>query len=356
MLRRIGASRIGVDQPLFVVAELGLNHGGSLDRALALVDGAADAGASAIKLQTLVADRLVTASAPPPRHLGGSSVASLPDFFRQFELDESQHRAIVGRARARGLCVLSTPLSEEAVDLLEAIGIDGYKIASGDLTYAPLIERAAQSGRPLILSTGMSELDEVAAAIGVASNAGAVDLALLQCVSCYPVPPGQQNLRAIQELARAFGLPVGLSDHSRDPLAAALAVALGATIYEKHLVLTRDDDAVDAAVSATPEELAAIIGLAERARQALGDGRKICLPIERVNRVPSRRSLRAARALRPGDVIGRDDIVALRPGDGLETIHWPRLAGAAVRRPIGRHERFLAEDLPEAPRKASHVA
>ena len=211
MLREIAGKKVGEDHPLFVIAELGLNHGGAVDRALALVDAAARSGASAIKLQTLSADRLVSRSAPPPEHLlGRGRHRSLTDVFRELELDEAAHRAVVGRARDHGLAVISTPLYLEAVDLLESIGVDAYKIASGDLTWASLIERAARTGKPLILSTGMSTIDEVAVAIGHAVAAGNRDVALLHCVSCYPVPAGSENLRAVQTLARAFGVPVGL--------------------------------------------------------------------------------------------------------------------------------------------------
>ncbi len=352
----IGGRAIGERHPLFVIAELGLNHSGSVERALALVDAAAAAGAAAVKLQTLSADRLIGEAAPAPQHLADEERAgSLADFFRRFELDEAGHRAVVRRAREHGLAVLSTPLYEDAVDLLESIGVDGYKIASGDLTYTALIERAARTGKPLILSTGMSELDEVAAAVGHAIAAGARDLALLHCVSCYPVPAGCENLRAIQTLATTFAVPVGLSDHGCEPHTAAVAVALGASLYEKHLVLSAEDDAVDAAVSATPAELAAIVASAEWARLSLGHGRKSCLPIEQTNRVPSRRSLYAARALAPGAVVGADDVVALRPGDGLAPHYLTELVGTTVNRPIARHESFRVEDLSGTRPKVLHV-
>jgi sialic acid synthase SpsE len=201
----------------------------------------------------------------------------------------------------------------------------------------------------------MSSLDEIGQAVAHAVSAGCRDLALLHCVSCYPVPHGSENLRAIQTLAREFGLPVGLSDHGREPVAAAIVVALGGSIYEKHLVMADDEAAVDRAVSATPTDLAAIIATAERTRQSLGDGVKACLPAEQPNRVPSRRSLRAARDLPLDHVIGPDDIVALRPSDGLEPMHLAELIGTVLQRPLRRHDPFLAEDVQEALRQISHV-
>lgn len=353
---RIADHRIGSAEPLFVVAEIGLNHDGSVDRALALVDAAAAASASAIKLQVLTPGCLVSECAPPPQHLAGpGGPTTLVEFFHRFTLDNDAYRAIVERARSLGLAVVATPLSEDAVDLLETLDVDAYKIASGDLTHASLIECAGRTGRPLIISTGMSNLDEIATAVEHARAAGVRDLALLHCVSCYPVPAGHENIRAMQELAGAFNVPVGLSDHGRDPVSVPVAVALGATIYERHIMLAGQPDAVDAAVSSTPEELADVVHIAERARLALGDGHKRCLPIESVNRIASRRRLCAARPLHEGDIIGSNDIVALRPGDGVDSIYRSTLVGRVVARPIGRHEPFIAEDLQGLTGKASYA-
>ncbi|MDE3131261.1 MAG: N-acetylneuraminate synthase family protein, partial [Acidobacteriota bacterium] len=226
----IGGRLIGTDRELFLIAELGLNHGGSVDHALALVDAVAAAGASAVKLQTLTPNGLVAPSCPAPQHVNAESLAA---FFAGFELDEEAHRAIAARARRHGLAFMSTPLSLDAVDLLERVGVDAYKIASGDITCLPLLERVAQTGKPIVLSTGMSDLAEVADAVVHVRTAGAKDLALLHCVSAYPVPSGSEHLRAIDTLASAFAVPVGLSDHTTEPLAAALAVSLGASLYER---------------------------------------------------------------------------------------------------------------------------
>ncbi|HEY3381269.1 MAG TPA: N-acetylneuraminate synthase family protein [Vicinamibacterales bacterium] len=351
MCIEIGARHVGPAEPLFVIAELGINHRGSLQTALDLLDAAADAGASAVKLQTIEADRLVAESCPAPAHV---AARSLREFFRQFELDEAAHRAIAERARVRGVAMMSTPFSEEAVDLLDRIGCDALKIASGDLTHTRLIERAARTGRPLILSTGMSDLHDVAAAVGCARSAGARQIGLLHCVSAYPVPAGSENLRAIAELARVFAVPVGLSDHTTEPLAAALAVALGASIYERHFVLDEANCGADAAVSSTPTELCRIIVEAERARRALGHGRKICLPAEAVNVEASRRSLYALRDLEVGDVVGPEDFTALRPASGLAADRWRELVGVRLVRRVGSGGPFLDTDI-EAQREKGHV-
>jgi N,N'-diacetyllegionaminate synthase len=342
MCIEIGARRIGPSEPLFVIAELGLNHGGSLDAALALVDAAARSGASAVKLQTIEADRLVAESCPAPAHV---AVASLREFFRQFQLDERAHVAVAGRARSHGMAFMSTPFDEASVDMLDRIGCDAIKIASGDITHRHLIERAARTGRPMVISTGMSDLKNVADAVAWARAAGAAQVALLHCVSAYPAPAGSENLGAIAELARVFQVPVGLSDHTTEPMAVSLAVALGAAIYERHFVLDAESAGVDAAVSATPADLSRIIQTAARARLALGHGRKACLPAEAVNLRASRRSLYAWRTLAAGDVVTEDSVIALRPADGLDASRWSDLVGARLVREVRAGAVFLDSDL-----------
>jgi sialic acid synthase SpsE len=331
----IDGRRVSRAVPPFVIAEIGLNHGGSADRALALVDAAARAGAHAVKLQSLEAAALVAPACPAPAHVEADS---LVDFFARFELDEAAHHAVVARARALGLRVLSTPLSEPAVDMLERADVDGYKIASGDLTWDALIARCAATRKPLIISTGMASLADVEHAVVVARRAGATDLALLHCVSAYPVPRGSENLQALGTLAGTFDVPVGLSDHATDAFALPLAVALGAAVYERHLILERDGSSIDEAVSSTPDELAAAIAAARRAWDALGSGQKACLRAEAPNLVPSRRSLCAARDLPAGTTLRRADLVALRPATGLAPSSLPLIEGLVLSRALVRGE------------------
>jgi sialic acid synthase SpsE len=338
----IDGRAVGTAAPLFVMAEIGLNHGGSVDRAIALVDAAADAGADAVKFQTLFARDLIAPGCPAPAHV---STASLAEFFATFELDEEAHARLAARARARGLKVVATPFSLAAVAMLEHVGIDAYKIASGDLTWDQLITRCAATGKPLIVSTGLASLDEVGRALSVARSGAARSVALLHCVSAYPVPRGHENLRAIATLARAFGVPVGLSDHADDTFAVPMAVALGASIYERHLVLPDDGGAIDRAVSSTPSEFAATVAAARRAQTALGHGRKECLPSEAVNRAPSRRALCAARDLQTGHVLSVEDLIALRPGLGIPPGHMPGLIGLRLLRPVARGAALRYDDL-----------
>lgn len=342
MLHEIAGRRIGHRAPVFVIAEIGLNHSGSLARALEMVDAAAWAGASAIKLQTLAASELVAESCPAPVHVQASS---LRDFFAAFELDADAHRAIVGRARERGLAVMATPFSERLVDLLVGIGVDALKIASGDLTYDGLIQRAAATRRPLVISTGMSSLFEVGRALEVAESAGARDIGVLHCVSAYPTPVESQNLRAIATLEQALGLPVGLSDHGTGQAAAIAAVALGACLYERHLVLDADREAIDRAVSSTPEELKALIDVMEQTRIALGDGRKTCQAAERPNVGPSRRGLYATRALKAGRRIEIADVAVLRPATALAPSRLGDLVGSILDRDITAGDAFAPTDV-----------
>jgi sialic acid synthase SpsE len=344
MRMMIGNHRVGADAPLFVIAEIGLNHGGSPDEALALVDAAARAGASAVKLQSLRGVTLVAASCPPPAHVESTSLRS---FFGQFELDEAAHAAVAKRAHSLGMAFMSTPFDEDAVAMLSRVGCDALKIASGDITHLHLIERAAATGLPLVLSTGMSTIEEVHRAVSTARGAGATAIAVLHCVSAYPIPAASENLGAIAALARSLGLPVGLSDHGTHEDDVVAAVALGAVIYERHLIPRDGSDAIDAAVSSTPAALASRVRAAARVRAALGTGSKTCVPAEAVNRTASRRALYATRSLAPGDRVGEADVVALRPATGLDAARWNDLVGVRLTRSVPAGEPFQESDVAE---------
>jgi sialic acid synthase SpsE len=247
----LGDCGVGERQPLFVIAELGLNHGGSIDRALEMVDAAAAAGASAVKLQTFKAEDLVAASCPAPVHV---TADSLRDFFREFELDRDAHIEVARRARLHGLAFMSTPFSIAAVNMLDEIGVDGFKIASGDLTFDSLIARCARTELPLFMSTGMATLAETAHAVALARGSGArgsgVDALrlVLSGAERQPEPARHPDARP------GVRTTVGLSDHASSIAALPVAVTLGATIYERHLMLP-GDDCIDAAVSSTPHSL-----------------------------------------------------------------------------------------------------
>jgi N-acetylneuraminate synthase/N,N'-diacetyllegionaminate synthase len=346
---QIGARAVGGDAPLFVIAEIGLNHDGDPARALALVDAAAGAGASAVKLQSLRAETLVA----PPATAGDAALAhvaapSLREIFARYELDEAAHGAVAAQARARGVAFISSPFDEAAVDMLVRLDADALKIASGDITHHRLIARAAATGRPLILSTGLSTLDEVAAAVTCAREGGARALALLHCVSAYPTPADQQNLAALRTLATVFGLPVGLSDHTIDGAGLAAAVALGACIYERHVKASESDPVIDAAVSSSPAALARLIAVAAATQAMLGTGVRAPQAAEAANRQGSRRGLYAARDLAAGIELTDADVVALRPETAVSAGRWRELVGTRTRRALEAFEPFTPADLGAA--------
>jgi sialic acid synthase SpsE len=335
----IRGRRVAETMPPYVIAEIGLNHGGDARAALSLVEEAAAAGADAVKLQVVTASALVSPLCPAPAHVASHSMV---EFFEAFELDEADYRAVVLRARQLNLAVVATPLSLDAVDLVERLGVDAIKIASGDITFDALVARAAATGKPIVLSTGMSTTADARHALRLARLAGARDVALLHCVSAYPVPRGSENLRAIRTLSAWCDVPVGLSDHGDDAFALPLAVALGASLYERHLMRAGDASAVDAAVSSTPDELASAIAAGRRAWEAMGTGRKACLAAESANLVPSRRSLCAARDLPAGTVLIAADLVALRPATGLSPSSLAALCGQRLIRAAAAGEPLTA--------------
>jgi sialic acid synthase SpsE len=252
---------------------------------------------------------------------------------------------------------MSTPFDLDAVDLLMRVGVDAFKIASGDLTYVSLIRRAAATGKPLVISSGMSSLEEVLAAVRWAREAGAAEIAVLHCVSSYPAPSDSENLAAVRTLSETLDVPVGLSDHGTTPEAAAIAVALGGCIYERHFVGAAESDAIDRAVSSTPRELAAVFASAERTRRALGDGMKICQAAEAGNQHASRRGLYARRGIRRGQTIREDDLVALRPADGIPAEAVDAIVGATAVRDIAVEAAVHWDDLvsEDAGRRARAV-
>lgn len=338
---RIAGRSIGAEAPMFVIAELGLNHNGDRDLALQLVDAAASAGASAVKLQAFRADRLV---AEQPSALAHVDSTSLRDLFRSFELETEACRDVITRARSHGLAVVATAFDEDMVRECVALGVDALKIASGDLTHVALIEAAARTGLPVLLSTGMSDDVDVSNALDWAVGAGARVVAVMHCVSAYPTPDDQQNLRAIQTLARTCRLPVGLSDHGMGRDAAIIACALGATVYERHFHLP-GTNAIDAPVSSSPDQLREIVESVARTRRALGDGRRHPAPAEVPNIHASRRGLYATRTLRAGHIVTEQDVCALRPAAGLGAQFHRSLLGCRITRAIDAGAPFESRDL-----------
>ncbi|MEA3210623.1 MAG: N,N-diacetyllegionaminate synthase [Chthoniobacter sp.] len=329
----IAGRQIGLGHPCFVIAEAGVNHNGSLDLARRLIDAAADAGADAVKFQTFQAEQLVTADAPKAIYQQQTTDADESQFtmLKRLELDAPAHHELMAHTAARGLIFLSTPFDEPSADLLEALDLPAFKIPSGEITNFPLLEHVARKRRPIILSTGMSTLAEVEAAVAAIRGAGDGGLALLHCVSCYPTAPIDANLRAMQTMTAAFPVPVGFSDHTLGTEVALAAVALGAQIIEKHLTLDRSLPGPDHAASLEPAEFKALLRGIRNVETALGHGRKEPALSEANTAAVARKSLIAARDLPAGEVLDATAIAIKRPGTGLAPARRGELVGRKTR-------------------------
>lgn len=342
---------------VFIIAEAGVNHDGRLDRAIALVDAAASAGADAVKFQTFKADALASASAPRAAYQDrntGDGETHL-EMLRRLELSEDNHHLLQRHCRDKGIAFLSTPFDLGSLAfLVEGLGLDTIKLGSGELTNGPLLRAAARTGGKIILSTGMATLDEVRQALAMLAFAydreepptqdglrhalagGTAMLAdkvtLLHCTTEYPSPFVDVNLRAMATLTQAFGLSVGFSDHTDGIAMATAAVALGACMIEKHLTLDRTLPGPDHKASLEPPDFARMVAAVRQVEVALGDGTKQPAPSERANMVVARKSLVAARPIRCGELLTADNLAVMRPGNGASPMtYWDRLGQPADR-------------------------
>lgn len=328
----------------FIIAEAGVNHNGRLDLALTLVDAAAAAGADAVKFQTFRAEDLaVPGAATAAYQQGNTGQTDQLAMLRALELGDAEFARVAARCRERGIEFMSTPFSEQAVDALVALGVRRLKIPSGEITNRPLLAKAAASGLPLLVSTGMATLDEVAQAIAWIEAAWAharrpaaapgIDgpLLVMHCTSAYPAPDTTLNLRAIATLATATGLPVGYSDHSVDNLAAVAAVAVGAVAVERHITLDRALPGPDHAASSEPADFAALVAQLRRLPAMLGDGVKAPRPEELEVRAVARRSVVLGADLPAGAVLERDQLVLRRPASGIPAAELDAVVGRRLR-------------------------
>lgn len=317
-----------------------MNHNGDIELARHLIDAAVEAGADAVKFQTFKAGRVADPMAPKAEYqLRATNPAeSQLDMLRRLELAPGAVRELQRHCRQRGIFFMSTPFDEESVDLLEELNVPAYKIGSGEITNLPLLEYIARKGRPVILSTGMSYLNEVDRAVRAIRDTGNNQLVLLHCVSNYPADPADANLLAMQSLAVAFQLPVGYSDHTPGVESALAAVALGACILEKHFTLDKGLPGPDQQASLEPPEFKQMIRSVRQVEQALGDGVKRPRTSEMSMRDVARRSIAAAADIKPGETIRREMLTARRPATGIEPTLIDLLVGrkSAVLIPAGR--------------------
>ena len=335
----IAGRKVGPGREPFVICELSGNHNGSLERALTMIDAAADTGCDAIKIQTYTADTItMNVDRPEFRIHGGLwDGRSLYELYQEAQTPYEWHAALFERARARGVILFSSPFDETAVDLLAGLDAPAYKIASFEAVDLPLIRYAAAKGRPLIISTGMANLAEIEAARDAAVAGGASGVVLLHCVSSYPATFEDANVRTVADMAQRFDCPVGLSDHTPGSAASVAAIAMGACVIEKHFTLARSDGGPDAAFSLEPAEFAALVADCKNAWRALGRAHYDLLGSERANR-QFRRSLYVSADVAAGEPLSRANVRSVRPGNGLAPGELDKVLGRPAARDLKRGE------------------
>lgn len=352
-------------KPCFIIAEAGVNHNGSVDLAHRLVDAAADAGVDAVKFQTFRAEKLASAAAPKAAYQAretGKSQSQL-EMLRALELSESAHRELLQHCAERGIEFMSSPFDMDSLAFLVSLGVRQVKLGSGELTNAPMLLAVAETGLPLILSTGMSTLAEVEAALGVlafgymrgetrpsrqefsaawASIAGRTavreKVTLLHCTTEYPAPGDQINLRAMLTLNSAFDITCGYSDHTDGIVVSTAAVALGASVIEKHFTLDRSLPGPDHKASLEPETMRLLVAGVREVEAAMGDGVKVPVAVELPNRLVARKSLVAARDIREGEIFSTENMTLKRPGGGVSPMDYWEWLGRSARRSFAKDE------------------
>jgi sialic acid synthase SpsE len=332
---RIAQKIVGNSRPTFVVAEAGLNHNGSVEVGKELIRRAADVGADAVKFQSYHTDDFV------------SRKSEYHQLFKSLELSETDFAQLKNFADDCHIIFLSTPLDLRYVEILEKIGIPAFKIASGDLTFTPLLKAVATTGRPVILSTGASTIGEIYEAVSVLRENGCRDLVLLHCLSSYPAPLEEINLRAISTLRDIFDVPTGYSDHSSGIVVPVAAVALGASLIEKHFTLDKTMSGPDHALSAEPEEFKRMVEAVRAIEKALGDGCKKAMRSEQETRLEGRRSIVSKSLMKRGDQLDASKMSYKRPASGLQPSYAALIAGKRVKTNKNEDDAIVWSDLLE---------
>ena len=335
----IAGREIGLGHAPYVICELSGNHNGSLDRALEMIDAAAATGADAIKIQTYTPDTMtIDHDGPDFRITGGLwDGRTLYDLYKEAHTPFEWHGALFSRARELGVTIFSTPFDESAADLLENLGVPAYKIASFEVIDLPLIAHVARKGKPMIISTGMANREEIGEAVATARENGCAEIALLHCVSAYPAPIDEANVQTVPHLAEIFGCVTGLSDHTEGSAAAVASIALGGAVIEKHFTLARGDGGPDAAFSMEPPEFAALVADCKNAWRSLGAPGFDLLDSERGS-IAFRRSLYVVVDIAEGEELTAHNIRSIRPGHGMAPKHLPDVLGRVARRTLKRGE------------------
>lgn len=343
----INNNRIGFPNPCFIIAEAGVNHNGNFDLAIKLIDEAFLAGANAIKFQTFQAEKIVSSLAKKAQYQERSTgdVGTQLEMIKKFELSFSEFLALSNYCCEKGIIFLSTPFEEESADFLDSLGMPAFKMASGELTNLPFQAHVARKGKPMIVSTGMSNLDEIALAIKTIQSNGNPPVVLLHCTSNYPTPPEEANLNAMKTIRDRFNLLVGYSDHTEGIEIPIAAVSMGACVIEKHFTLDKKLPGPDHKASLEPTELRQMVTSIRKIEQALGDGVKKPTASEMEVASVARKSLFVKHDLITNHQIQMDDLISLRPGTGISPINIDKVIGRKVNKSLEAGTMLKEEDL-----------
>ncbi|MEL7188805.1 MAG: pseudaminic acid synthase [Pseudomonadota bacterium] len=342
----IDGQKIGPGHEPYVICEMSGNHNGSLERAIILLEAAAATGADAIKMQSYTADTITIDHDGPDFTVEGGlwDGRTLYDLYGEAQTPFEWHEPLFKRARELGVTLFSSPFDESAVDLLEELGAPAYKIASFEAVDLPLVAYVASKGKPMIISTGMANLDEIGEAVATARENGCEELVLLHCISSYPAPDDQSNVRTVPDLADRFGVVSGLSDHTFGSAVAVSSIALGGCVVEKHFTLRRADGGPDSAFSLEPDEFKTLVADCKRAWRSLGKATYDLQGSESAS-VQFRRSLYVVEDIQAGASLTRDNVRSIRPGQGLAPKHLPEVLGKTAARDLKRGEPLLWDAL-----------
>jgi N-acetylneuraminate synthase len=334
---QIGDTLIGKNHKPFIIAEMSGNHNQSLERALEIVDAAAEAGAHALKLQTYTADTMTINSNNDLFYIDDESSlwkgSNLYDLYKKAYTPWEWHKPLFDRAKEKGMMAFSTPFDDSAVDFLEELGVPAYKVASFENNDLPLLKKIASTGKPVIMSTGVATLSMIEDAVNTLKESGCKDLVLLKCTSTYPASPETTNLATIPHMAQMFDCHVGLSDHTMGIGAPIAAIALGARVVEKHFTLRRSDGGVDSTFSIEPHELKSLVVESERAFLATGTVQYGVQKTEEKS-LRFKRSIYVVKDIKAGDTLNSDNIKIIRPGDGLQPKYYEMLLGKTINKDL----------------------
>ncbi len=343
----IGSRRIGTHEPCFIIAEAGVNHNGSLANAKKLVDAAKEAGADAVKFQAFNTEELATKDAEKASYQDANDPRHKNQFemLKSLELQADEFRELAAYCKSKGILFLCTPFDIKSVDLLESLNVPAYKIPSGEITNVPYLRYIAKKKKPMLISTGMANMDEVKRVLSIIYEQGNKQVALFQCVTSYPAPPGLLNLKAMETMQKEFKVPVGFSDHSKGIVADIVATALGACMIEKHFTLDKTMKGPDHKASLEPDELKEMIESIRLAEQMRGNGIKKRTAVEEEIMPKVRKGIYASKDIKKGEKITEKSVATKRPVDGIGAEEYDKVIGKSTKKDIRKGSTITWDDL-----------